>query len=104
MYTPLFFSWTNRLGLGEHEAADFVQDLFAVLVERLPTFVYDPQCSFRAYLKTILLNRWRNHLRDAPPRQSFIATIWMKSLPIRSRFPNWRKPNIEAMWLGGPWL
>jgi RNA polymerase sigma-70 factor (ECF subfamily) len=63
MYTPLFFSWTNRLHLGDHEAADLVQDLFAVLVEQLPTFVYDRRKSFRAYLKTVLLNRWRNHLR-----------------------------------------
>ena len=63
MYTPLFFSWTSRLRLNDNEAADLVQDVFAVLVEQLPNFVYDGQKSFRAYLKTILLNRWRNHLR-----------------------------------------
>ncbi|HZZ80248.1 MAG TPA: sigma-70 family RNA polymerase sigma factor, partial [Gemmataceae bacterium] len=58
-----FFSWTKRLQLGDHEATDLVQDLFVVLVEQLPRFVYDGRGSFRAYLKTILLNRWRNHLR-----------------------------------------
>src|SRR5262249_8462017 len=63
MYTPLFFSWTSRLRLEHHEAASLVQEVFAVLVEQLPIFVYDRQKSFRAYLKTILLNRWRNHLR-----------------------------------------
>ncbi len=62
MYTPLFYGWTKRLQLDDHEAADLVQDLFAVLVVQLPTFVYDPHKSFRAWLKTILLNRWRNHL------------------------------------------
>jgi RNA polymerase sigma-70 factor (ECF subfamily) len=62
MYTPLFFGWTKRLNLDDHEAADLVQDLFAVLVEQLPSFEYDPRKSFRAWLKTILLNRWRNHL------------------------------------------
>jgi RNA polymerase sigma-70 factor, ECF subfamily len=55
MYTPLFFSWANRLRLPANEAADLVQDVFAILVEQLPNFVYDREKSFRAYLKTILL-------------------------------------------------
>jgi RNA polymerase sigma-70 factor (ECF subfamily) len=63
MYTPLLFAWTRRLGLDVHDAADLVQDLFAVLVERLPSFQYDEGRSFRAWLKTILLNRWRNWQR-----------------------------------------
>ena len=63
MYTPLFFAWTKRLRLGDHEAADLVQDLFTVLVEQLPRFSYDRDKSFRAWLKTVLLNRWRNDVR-----------------------------------------
>jgi RNA polymerase sigma-70 factor (ECF subfamily) len=63
MYTPLFFAWTKRLRLDDHEAADLVQDLFIVLVEHLPKFVYDRDKSFRGWLKTILLNRWRNRVR-----------------------------------------
>jgi RNA polymerase sigma-70 factor (ECF subfamily) len=61
LYTPLLFRWTQRLHLQDEEAADLVQDLFAVLVEQLPGFVYDPTKSFRAWLKTILLNRWRTY-------------------------------------------
>ncbi len=63
IYTPLFFAWTRRLRLSDHEAADLVQSVFAVLVEQMPRFVYDRQKSFRSYLKTILLNRWRNYLQ-----------------------------------------
>ena len=63
MYTPLLAAWTRRLGLPQQEAADLLQDIFTVLVEKLPTFRYDPEKSFRAWLKTILLNRWRNDLR-----------------------------------------
>jgi RNA polymerase sigma-70 factor (ECF subfamily) len=59
LYTPLMFAWTARLGLSEHDAADLVQDVFATLVEKLPRFRYDPGQSFRAWLKTVLLNRWR---------------------------------------------
>jgi RNA polymerase sigma-70 factor (ECF subfamily) len=63
LYTPLLFSWARRLGLSDHDAADLVQDIFAILVEKLPGFRYDPALSFRAWLKTILLNRWRNFCR-----------------------------------------
>jgi RNA polymerase sigma-70 factor (ECF subfamily) len=63
MYTPLFYLWTRRLRLSDHEAADLVQEVFAVLVEELPKFSYDRRKSFRGYLKTILLNRWRNQVR-----------------------------------------
>jgi RNA polymerase sigma-70 factor (ECF subfamily) len=64
IYTPLLVGWTRRLDLSEHEAADLIQDIFTVLVERLPEFQYDAQKSFRAWLKTILLNRWRNDRRN----------------------------------------
>ena len=70
LYTPLFFTWTRRLGLSEHDAADLIQDIFTTLVEKLPTFHCDPQQSFRAWLKTVLLNRWRNRAgtaRSVPP-------------------------------------
>ncbi len=63
MYTPLLFAWAGRIGLSGHDAADLVQDVFAVLVEHLPRFQYDAQKKFRAWLKTILLNHWRKQLR-----------------------------------------
>jgi hypothetical protein len=44
-------------------AGDLVQDVFAILVEKLPEFTYDPQSSFRAWLKTVTLNRWREQAR-----------------------------------------
>ena len=65
VYTPLLFAWAGRLGLTGHDAADLVQDVFATLVEKLPEFQYDPQRSFRAWLKTVLVNRWRKLQRRA---------------------------------------
>ncbi len=61
VYSPLLFRWANRLGLDEHDVADLVQEVFATLVEHLPHFSYDPGRSFRAWLKTILMNVWRKH-------------------------------------------
>jgi RNA polymerase sigma-70 factor (ECF subfamily) len=60
LYTPLLFFWIRPLGLRDADAADLVQDVFLTLVEKLPEFRYDPQRSFRAWLRTVLLNKWRN--------------------------------------------
>lgn len=67
IYSPLLYAWTRRLGLRPEDAADLVQDIFAVLVEKLPEFEYDAGKSFRAWLRTILLNRWRNRQRRPAP-------------------------------------
>lgn len=63
LYTPLLFYWSRRLGLQESDAADLVQDVFTVLVRQLPSFSYDRRRSFRNWLRTILLNRWREDRR-----------------------------------------
>jgi RNA polymerase sigma-70 factor (ECF subfamily) len=54
------------LGLQENDCADLVQDVLATLVEKLPVFRLTPLGSFRAWLRTILLNRWRNLQRRQP--------------------------------------
>jgi RNA polymerase sigma-70 factor, ECF subfamily len=63
LYTPLLYHWGRRLGLKAPDAADLVQDVFAVLVLKLPEFRYDPQRSFRAWLRTVALNKWRDNGR-----------------------------------------
>ena len=60
LYTPILFRWARGLGLQQSDAADLVQDVFVVLVRRLPEFEHDPRKSFRAWLRTILANRWRD--------------------------------------------
>ncbi|HLW68518.1 MAG TPA: sigma-70 family RNA polymerase sigma factor [Gemmataceae bacterium] len=54
LIVPLLDAWARRLGLQEAEAADLVQDVFAILLEQLPSFRYDPKRSFRGWLWTIL--------------------------------------------------
>lgn len=65
MYTPLLYFWSCRMGLQESDAADLVQEVFAVLVAKLPGFVYDRNKSFRGWLRTILYNKWRDKQRRA---------------------------------------
>lgn len=63
LYTPLLFFWARRLGLRDADAADLVQDVLVLLVRKLPEFSYDRNKSFRAWLRTVTLNCWRNGAR-----------------------------------------
>jgi len=63
LYTPLLCHWVRRLGLKGQDAADLVQDIFTVLVKKLPEFSYDPSKRFRGWLWTVTLNCCRERLR-----------------------------------------
>jgi RNA polymerase sigma-70 factor (ECF subfamily) len=63
LYTPLLYFWACRMGLQASDASDLVQDVFATLLEKLPTFDLDRDKSFRAWLRTVTLNRWRDNCR-----------------------------------------
>ncbi len=59
LYTPFLYRCGMRLGLAE--AADAVQDVFVVLLDKLPMFDYAEEGSFRAWLRTV------STLRPVPP-------------------------------------
>ncbi len=68
LYTPSIYAWARRCGLQAADAADLVQDVFVVLVQKLPTFAYNRQGSFRSWLKTVTLNKWREKERRRAAR------------------------------------
>jgi len=63
LYAPMIYRWARQAGLDGAEAADLTQDVLLRLVEKLPQFQYDRAKSFRAWLKTVTLNRWRECVR-----------------------------------------
>ena len=63
LYTPLLCCWAGRLGAQNADADDLVQDVFTLLYQKLPEFTYRPQKSFRAWLRTVLVNKWREGRR-----------------------------------------
>lgn len=67
LYTPVLYTWACRLGMQESDAADLVQDVLVLLLKKLPEFTYDEHKSFRAWLRTVTLNKWRNKLRRSVP-------------------------------------
>ena len=59
LYLPILYCWTRCMRMQEADAADLVQDVLTVLVRKLPEFEYDRSMRFRGWLRTILLNKWR---------------------------------------------
>jgi len=68
LYTPLIYAWSRRVGLQPQDAADLVQDVLTTLVRKLPEFNYQQTGSFRAWLRSITLNRWRDVCRRKAAR------------------------------------
>jgi RNA polymerase sigma-70 factor, ECF subfamily len=63
LYTPLLMHWSRKLGLSDHDAADLVQDVLLVLVRKMPEFQYQPGRTFRGWMRTVLINKWRDRPR-----------------------------------------
>ncbi len=63
LYTPLIFFWARKTGLQPHDAADLVQDVLTIVFQKLPELKYDPAKSFRGWLRTVTLNRFRELCR-----------------------------------------
>lgn len=53
LFTPLLRRWAMRFGATDDSIEDLLQDLFVVLIRKLPEFRYDPSRSFRAWLWTV---------------------------------------------------
>src|SRR5262245_27584197 len=60
LYMPLLYHWARGVGMQDQDAADLVQDVLTSLVHKLPQLTYDPGKSFRGWLRTVTLNRWRD--------------------------------------------
>lgn len=65
--TPLLNSWARRIGLKSQDASDLVQEVLVVLLEKLPGFTYDRDRSFRGWMRTIAVNKWRQWRRRPVP-------------------------------------
>jgi RNA polymerase sigma-70 factor (ECF subfamily) len=78
LYTPLLYAWSRRLGLQPADAADLVQEIFVVLVRKLPEFQYDTRQRFRGWLWTVTVNKYRESRRRHAP---VLAPLHDSALP-----------------------
>jgi RNA polymerase sigma-70 factor (ECF subfamily) len=64
LYGPVVYRWCRQLGVGQADAGDVVQDVFAAVATDLGRFRRDRQGdSFGAWLRTITRHRVYDHFR-----------------------------------------
>jgi RNA polymerase sigma-70 factor, ECF subfamily len=86
LYTPLLYYWGRRAGLQEPDVADLIQDVFQILVRKLPEFAYDREGTFRGWLRTILLNQWRTSLRRRTEKSMEISDALFDDADTKNSF------------------
>lgn len=77
IYTPLFREFGQRLGLENADSLDLTQDLYLILLRRLPNFEYEPGRSFRRFLWKCyvrLAKRWFQEKRGSWPAGLEVAS------------------------------
>lgn len=67
LYTPVLMRWAERLGVRPADQPDLLQDVFLTLLKVLPSFSYARGPSFRAWLHTIFVNKWKDACRKRIP-------------------------------------
>lgn len=63
-YGPRIKSWCDGWGLQPADAEDVVQMVLVRLAVKLRAFRYDPDRSFRAWLKTLTRHAWSDYVSD----------------------------------------
>lgn len=61
LYGPVLLSWARRCGAPQQDAADLVQEVFAVLLVKLPQFEHRSPGGFRAWLRVVVRCTRRLH-------------------------------------------
>jgi len=59
-YGPKIVAWCRRWRLQDADAQDVTQTVLLRLAAQMRSFAYDPSKSFRAWLKTVAHNAWRD--------------------------------------------
>jgi RNA polymerase sigma-70 factor (ECF subfamily) len=64
LYTPLLVRWGARAGVPAADVPDLIQDVLLVVLRGLPAF---ERGGFRAWLRTVFVNKWRDQCRKRRP-------------------------------------
>ena len=69
LYGPLVYEWCRRRGIGEHDAADIVQEVFRAVSNRIATFRKErPHDTFGGWLRKITHFKVADHFRRQAKR------------------------------------
>jgi RNA polymerase sigma-70 factor (ECF subfamily) len=81
LYTPLLYRWARKVGAQEADAADLLQEVFTLVYRKLHTFARQRSGSFRAWMRTALVNRWRDLCRRRAARPGLVDEQQLDALP-----------------------
>jgi RNA polymerase sigma-70 factor (ECF subfamily) len=81
LYTPLLYRWAGQAGAQEADSADLVQEVFTLVYQKLTTFAHQRPGSFRAWMRTALVNRWRDLCRRRSARPGLVDEQRLDALP-----------------------
>src|SRR5436189_5212995 len=60
-YGRKIYVWCRQWNLQEADAEDVTQNVLIKLADKMKVFVYDPEKSFRGWLKTVTRNAWSDY-------------------------------------------
>jgi RNA polymerase sigma-70 factor, ECF subfamily len=99
LYAPILASWTRRIGLTQADAEDLIQEVFTILVKKLPEFVYDPSKGFRKWLFTITRHKWLEHERKKHPVSAGAGVL--EEVPAPEEDDIWDREYRQQLLLSG---
>ena len=97
IYTPLLFYWARKTGLQSGDAADLVQEVLTIVFRKLPDFKYDQTKSFRSWLKTITLNKYREVCRRKTVSRNAVGGSALKFMPDASAESTWDLSYLRTL-------
>jgi RNA polymerase sigma-70 factor (ECF subfamily) len=86
-YGRKIYVWCRKWGLQEADAQDVTQEVFLKLSSRMQDFLYDPERSFRAWLKTVSHHTWQDYLakQRRPGQGSGGDGAWARLSDVEAR-------------------
>jgi RNA polymerase sigma-70 factor (ECF subfamily) len=84
LYTPLLCRWAHQVGAQDADTADLVQEVFTLVYCKLPNFAHQRPGSFRAWMRTVLVNRWRDLCRRRAAQPGLFDEQRLDALPALS--------------------
>jgi len=87
LYGRQIYKWCRYWRLQDADAEEVTQQVLLQLLARMKEFVYDPQRSFRAWLKTVTPHAWRNlaDSRAHRPTAAGDSAQWEQLLSVPAR-------------------
>lgn len=96
LYRPLIVGWLRRHALAHHDIEDLAQEVLLAVVEHLPEFDHSGRTgAFRAWLRTITVNRTRDFWKASNGRPAGTGDSGMLAMAQQLADPD---SNLSRQW------